>query len=232
MKIIYKFFILGLRNSIVCNSKNTCRSVQSLTKTPTKVIYNGINSQLFYPEKNKIKAYDEIVVTTVSRLIRSKRIDVLIKAVSKLNKLGYNIHLNILGNGPELLSLRALKNSLCLENIEFFGEIPHDMVPDKLRLSDIYVTCSETEGFGNSTIEAYFCGLRIIATDIDIHKELGGEAFIFFKKNSVDSLVIALQHCITSGLKKPFENKLTHLNLIETNKELVKFYNEQNNIKV
>ena len=77
---------------------------------------------------------------------------------------------------------------MCSENIEFFGEIPHDKVPDKLRLSDIYVTCSETEGFGNSTIEAYFCGLRIIATDIDIHKELGGGEFIFFKKNSVDSL--------------------------------------------
>ena len=187
-KQIYKFFILNLRNNIICNSQNTGRSVQSLTKRPITVIYNGIDGQLFYPSKNKVKANGELVVTTVSRLIRSKRIDVLIKAVSKLNKLGYKIHLNILGSGPELSSLKALTNSLFLKNIEFFGEVPHDKVPDNLRLSDIYVTCSETEGFGNSTIEAYFCGLQIIATDIDVHKEIGGGEFMYFKRNSIDSL--------------------------------------------
>ena len=165
-------------------------------------------------------------------MIRSKRIDILIKAISRLNEIGYDIHLNILGSGPELSNLEALKNSLSLQNINFLGEITHNKVPDQLRLSDIYVTCSETEGFGNSTIEGYFCGLRVIATDIDIHKELGGREFLYFKKNSVCSLVNALENCISNNFNEPFENRLVHLSLSHTNKELIKFYNEQNNSKI
>lgn len=231
-RLFYQFFILNFRDNIICNSYSTYRSIKGITNTSASIIYNGIDSQLFYPSGDNEKLDEVTVLITVSRLIQSKRIDILMNAVSELTKLGHHIHLKILGHGPEMVKLKALKHSLRLENIEFLGEVPHDQVADSLRSADIYVTCSETEGFGNSTIEAYFCGLTIVATDIEVHREIGGNEFIFFNRNSTDSLVRALEKCISRERKIRFENKLSKFDLTETTKELVKFYNEQNNPKI
>jgi glycosyltransferase involved in cell wall biosynthesis len=60
-----------------------------------------------------------------------------------------------------------------------------------------FVTASFYEGFNFPLLEALACGAPAIATDIPVHREVAGNAALFFRSGDVDSLAEAMISLLT-----------------------------------
>ncbi len=149
-------------------AKNTGYSKEVL------VIPNGVNIPLFSREipseeldniKEKIgKKEDDIFIVTTSRLVNKNGLVYLIRSLLLLPK---NIKLIIIGQGEDESSLRSEVTETDLTHrIKFLGYIEHKDIPPYLKVSDIFIRPSLSEGMGNSFIEAMAAGIPVIATPV------------------------------------------------------------------
>ncbi len=143
-------------------------------RCPIVVIPNGVNLELFdkdWPSedlvflKNRLGIKDgEKVVITTSRLAYKNGVDTLIRAVALLDRL---FKLLIVGEGADRAALEGLTQSLDLtDRVIFVGSILQSQLPLYLKLSDVFVRPSRSEGLGNSFLEAMAAGVPIIGTAV------------------------------------------------------------------
>ncbi len=64
------------------------------------------------------------------------------------------------------------------------GAIPYPQLHHVYRAGDLYVTPAYTETFAHPLVEAMACGLPIVASDLDVHREITNGAALFFAKFS------------------------------------------------
>src|SRR5579859_7821111 len=158
-------------------------------KGPLEVVPNAVNTAHFahvYPreeldalKKELRKKEGDIFMITTSRLVHKNAIDVVIKALPTLPP---NVHFIILGIGPDEEMLRALaKQEGVSERVQFLGYVAHADMPKYLKVSDIFVRASRSEGMGNSFVEAFAAGIPVIAT-----QEGGIADFLFDAKKNPD----------------------------------------------
>lgn len=102
-----------------------------------------------------------IHLLAIGRLTREKGLDLLIEALAICHK--PSLRLTILGDGPLLGDLEKLVLSKDLQNqVEFAG---FQFNPySYLRQSDALVLSSRYDGFPNVVLEAFACGIPVIAT--------------------------------------------------------------------
>ncbi|OGM92824.1 hypothetical protein A2935_03835 [Candidatus Wolfebacteria bacterium RIFCSPLOWO2_01_FULL_47_17b] len=164
------------------------RFVRSMGYTgPLAIVPNGVNSahfsQQYAPEeldilKKKLgKKEDGMYLVTTSRLVKKNACDDVIRALPFLPE---NVKFLVLGIGPDEAMLRALAHELGVETrVRFLNQIGHTEMPKYLKVSDIFIRPSRSEGFGISFIEAMAAGLPVIAT-----QEGGIADFLFDAKRN------------------------------------------------
>lgn len=117
----------------------------------------------------------DTIVCTISRLVESKDLKTLIRAMALLPD---NFKCVIVGDGAEEENLKNLSKAEGLENRILFMGRRTDIGPI-LKSADVYVSTSLSEGFGLTIIEASVCGLPVAATDIPAFRELIYEEQLF-----------------------------------------------------
>ena len=122
------------------------------------------------------KLYDLI---TVSRLVRRKNVDTVLRALARLPPLRYVI----VGDGPERAPLEALADSLGLGGVEFVGEVPDDRLHELLDRSRQFVmvprgSAEDFEGLGIVYYEAHGHGLPVVASSTGGIPDAVGDAGI------------------------------------------------------
>jgi teichuronic acid biosynthesis glycosyltransferase TuaC len=137
------------------------------------VIPNGVNNQSFaYRNEVKIaeiknainKKPGDVFLVTSSRLVYKNAIGDL---VSALVYLPTYYKLLILGVGELEDELKAQVEAQGLkERVVFGGYVGHDILPQYLHASDIFIRPSYSEGLGNSFIEAMAARIPVIATPV------------------------------------------------------------------
>jgi len=134
-----------------------------------EVVYNGIqipqseDDGICIRKKWGIKE-DDILVGTVARLIRSKGIDFLIKAIPKILSQYPNVKFMIVGSGPEEERLKEFAESLnCSNNIIFAGYVKY--IWYYYKAFDIFILPSLSEGLGISVLEAMASSKPVIASN-------------------------------------------------------------------
>ena len=134
---------------------------------------NGVDSNLLHKNiEEQVDRDGKISLVTVGNLVPIKNIDLQIKLIKALTG-RFNVHLTIIGDGPEKRNLVGLTQSLGLvSKISFLGNIGHEQVINKVCQSDIFLFSSKSEGRPNVILEAMALGKPIIASDIDGNKEL------------------------------------------------------------
>ncbi len=65
-----------------------------------------------------------------------------------------------------------------IDRIDFTGLIPRNEVFRRLQSADYYISSSTLEGLPVSTLEAMYCGLPCVLSDIPQHREIGEEAAV------------------------------------------------------
>lgn len=125
------------------------------------------------------KKEGDVLLVTVSRLVKKNAVDDIIRS---LRHLPNNVRLLVIGIGPDERQLKVLVKE---ENVEdrvlFLGWEDHDWMIPYLHISDIFIRPSLSEGFGISFVEAMAAGLPVIAT-----QEGGIADFLFDRKRNPD----------------------------------------------
>lgn len=141
---------------------------------PLDVIPNAVNVAHFAEEysgaeltilKNHLgKKPGDFFLITTSRMVSKNAVDVVIRALPLLS---HEVKFLILGIGPDEQALRDLAEEKGVEDrVQFLGQVLHQDLPKYLKISDIFVRPSRSEGLGNSFLEAMAAGLPVIATPV------------------------------------------------------------------
>jgi sugar transferase (PEP-CTERM/EpsH1 system associated) len=138
-------------------------------------IYNGVDTDRFAPGAERppgilpssLGGSNLFVIGTVGRIQAVKDQATLVRAFAEI--LGANpenrprLRLAIVGDGPLLEELRALARALGIADLTWFpGELGN--IPDVLRLLDVFVLPSLSEGSSSTILEAMASRLPVLAT--------------------------------------------------------------------
>jgi len=136
------------------------------------VVPNGVDLEKFEPElsieeieefrKNLGLTKRDKVVVTASRLVFKNGVDNLIKAIKDSN-----VKVLILGSGALDSKLKALAQEMGVKDkVLFLGHIDQKDLPKYLKISDVFVRASRSEGLGSAFLEAMAAGLPVIGTKV------------------------------------------------------------------
>lgn len=131
-------------------------------------------------------------IITVSRLIRLKGIQYLIKAFKNLAP--QNIKLAIVGDGEYLDELEKL--SANNSQIIFTGNQTGEALSQLYANAKLFVQASEMEGLSISLLEAMAHGLPCLASDIVANKQATGEAAVYFTSKDTNDLEKKLKYAL------------------------------------
>lgn len=201
---------------------------KSLSKQPSHfTVYNAIDINRIQElaqqvDSNAAKGIQQIesksfVFGAVSRLRAEKGIDLLIEAFSRLVFENHDVHLHIVGNGPDGEKLKDLVTQLNIANkVTFFGEASWESAMQQMALMDVVVVPSRFEGFGLSAAEAMAMGKPVVASNVFGLKEVvnNGQTGLLFENGDSDSLYLKLNiFCSKETNYKRFgENALIQVN--------------------
>ena len=145
------------------------------------IIPNGIDTNIFSTAAINKDDNDSFRLITVSRLIKRKGIQFVLKAlseihISKSSNSDNSITLSIIGEGNYENELKNMCRELGLSNIvTFLGFCPRNNIPSYFWQSDAFILLSLAEAFGNVIAEAMACGLPIIGANQGGIPDLVGE---------------------------------------------------------
>ncbi|MFH1920138.1 MAG: glycosyltransferase [Planctomycetota bacterium] len=108
---------------------------------------------------------DVALLGSVGRLAPVKDFGTAIDAVARLGRGGHDVHLVLVGDGPERESLAARAREQGVgERVHLVGQ--RKDVTDWLAAFDVYVNSSLNEGMSQSILEAMAAGLPLVVTDV------------------------------------------------------------------
>ena len=174
------------------------RSMTSLGIGDVRVVPNAVDLDRFSPGPRDEAlaaalgiADDDVVIAHVSNLKAIKRpLDVVASASRALRDEPRLFYL-VVGDG----TYRGQMEAACAaagvrERFAFTGWLEYDQVPDHVRLADIVVVPSETEGQARVYIETQACGRVLLASDIAAAREVvvDGETGVLCPVADVEAL--------------------------------------------
>jgi glycosyltransferase involved in cell wall biosynthesis len=174
-----------------------------------ELCYNGVDTAQFYPAaspKPAAVADASFVIGAVCVLRPEKSLELLQEAFAQVRHLKPGMKLAIVGSGPELPKLEANSRRLGLEGHCVFVASTWS-VPDYLRSFDLYVSCSISEAFSNTILEAMACGCCAVGSRVGGTPELIGndERGLLFRSGDADDLAAKLATLIENdSLRRAF----------------------------
>ena len=139
-----------------------------------------VDEETFYPYKNGVKARhkstffksqrfpaDAKLILFVGRLEGQKDPLLLIDTFYYINRHIPETRLLIVGKGALRKKMENRIEQYGLkERVVFLGILPQDKVANLMKISEIFLLTSESEGMPRSVLEALGCGLPVVCTDV------------------------------------------------------------------
>ena len=173
--------------------------------TNTPVIHLGVTTKDLSPNSHNLKSKQYIVC--VANLIPIKNHRLIIKVAEELKKMGFDFQIDLIGDGPERLSLQELVVELGLQNyINLVGYLPHDELIDLLKsgkyvlsiLSSTITSNLQQEGIPVAILESLACGIPVLASNTGgIPEIFGYSEYFLFEDNSEKALEEKIVNILT-----------------------------------
>ncbi len=139
----------------------------------------------------------------VGSCIPRKRIDILLATFAKLRTEIPHLYLVKVG-GDWSIEQRQQIAELVLENsIVHLKNLPNSTIASLYQQAQIVLMTSEAEGFGMPVSEALACGSIVLASDIPVLREVGGDAAIYSPVGDIDHWVAHSLMAITTPHRAP-----------------------------
>jgi glycosyltransferase involved in cell wall biosynthesis len=151
-------------------------------------VQKGVDAERFNPAgpsvRSALRLQARRVVITVARLVPLKNLRLLIDALAIVRERVPDVHLLVVGDGPEA---RALKDHAAVRDladcVTFVGYVAQHDTPQYYRAADLFALSSDFDNSPNVLLEAMACGLPIVTTDVGGVRE--------FVADRVGGLVVA-----------------------------------------
>jgi glycosyltransferase involved in cell wall biosynthesis len=177
------------------------------------VIDNGVDTETYHPlpardlpEARRRLGLPEggLLVGAVGRLTPVKGFDHLLEALSALAVEGLDLHLALVGDGPERQSLEKRCATLGLGEIVSFLGVRRDL-PEIFPAFNVFCLPSIREGSPQVLLEAMACGCPVVASTAGGIPEVveNGVSGLLVKPGSTPGLTDALRRTLTDeGLRR------------------------------
>jgi len=127
---------------------------------PTNI--NAFKTERTFAKKN-------VKILFVGRLVRQKNITMLINVIAMIVKTSQesNFKFTVIGRGElQAYFLDRVKKEQLANYVEYIEEVGREQIIDHYQDSDIFILCSNYEGFPKVFMEAAAAGLPIVTTDV------------------------------------------------------------------
>ena len=169
-------------HGLIANSRFVADRIRRFwNREADAVVYPPVDTARFVPSADGPEAYALIV----SALVPYKRIDLAVRAFSRLQR-----PLKIAGDGPELKRLRALAGG----SVELLGSVSHEALPGLYARAKFFVLPGE-EDFGIAPVEAQSAGRPVLAFGKGgaLETVVEGQTGAFFGEPTVESLIDGIE---------------------------------------
>jgi len=78
------------------------------------------------------------------------------------------------------------------------GSVPYEQLHQLYARADLYVSPAYTETFAHPLVEAMATGLPVVASDLEVHQEICGDAAVYFPKFSAEILAESIGRILGS----------------------------------
>lgn len=113
------------------------------------------------------KTVSDRQVISVGRLIQSKGVEYLVRALPMVLEKYPDVRVLVVGDGPDRKRLEDIANKLeVADYFEFKGKVSHENLPSLFHSSAVFVAPSVQEGLGLVCIEALGSGCPVVASDL------------------------------------------------------------------
>ena len=166
-------------DKVIAVSQPLSANIERMFRVKPEVVSNIIDID-YVKTARKISKNKIIKITTISRLVPQKRIDILLRALAKVCFADFKWELTVVGSGPLEKELKALNKELGLtDKVHFVGQKSHEEICQILAESDFFALASQYETFGVVFVEAMSFGLPVIGT------RCGGPEMIINENNGL-----------------------------------------------
>ncbi len=193
----FKGFINSLRKIIARMVLKQADGVRVVSETLRKAVANKFNLESskiivlpIYVDRDRLEnasvKFDlhskfgwHFILLAVSRLTSEKNIPMMLEVLKKTIAFNPNTGLVIVGDGPEMGSLKSKVESLKLEkNVVFVGW--QEDLASYYKTANLFIQTSNFEGYGLSLVEAGVSGLPVVTTNVGVANELdnGKDAYV------------------------------------------------------
>ena len=136
---------------------------------PITIVPNGVDIGRFLNSSNPAGrtelglAPDDILLVYAGRLAPEKNLSFLLNAFAGVADTLDNLHLLLIGMGPEREKLEEqARQSGQSRRVHFSGQVSYEKLPELLAMCDLFVTASVSEVHPLSVIEAMAAGLPVL----------------------------------------------------------------------
>ena len=179
-----------LAREIVCVSESSYRFYPTLIKRTKnkhiRVIHNGVDTERIDEVISTSQHHnnDKVIFIYVARLIPIKNHVFLLDVIKKCDE---KAHFIFVGEEDSAKSIRKKTEECGLVNrITFTGLVSRNEVFKILKNADYYISSSTLEGLPVSVLEAMYCGLPCVLSDIPQHREIAGDKITILLPYDVD----------------------------------------------
>jgi glycosyltransferase involved in cell wall biosynthesis len=129
----------------------------------------GVDENLFYPNKTKS---DSPSLVTIGSAVPVKAYNVMLKAMKITVQKNSSIKLTICGNYDKNILPKLIQELKLENNVVITGFIDYENIPSVLNDVVIFTLSSLYESQNMSILEAAFCGLPVVSTNVGIASEI------------------------------------------------------------
>ncbi len=199
---------IRIADRVVAPSRAFADDLQQWSGKSIVAIHHGFDQDAFSRDKSPLPAHvrqnlqsrgNALALLFVSHYNYYRNFETLIRALplikEKLTKRGVRLfltcklapHSNPGCYRPDSAA-RLVRELGLTEDVIQLDSIPYPLLHQLYRSTDIYVTPAYAESFAHPLVEAMSSGLPVVASDLPVHREVCGEAAVYFQRFSPDQL--------------------------------------------
>jgi glycosyltransferase involved in cell wall biosynthesis len=193
--------------------------LQRWTGRTVFAIHHGFDREIFFSDRSPLpvqiqrklgSAKADLKLLHVSHYNYFRNFETLLRAIPLVREklAGQKVRLFLTcrleeGQNPgsyRTRSARRLVEQLGIrDEVVELGAVPYSQLYQLYRTCNLYVTASYAETFAHPVVEAMACGLKVVASDIPVHREVCGDAALYFSKFSPQELAERILQAATWG---------------------------------